>query len=257
MPSPAPGVPPGFVGELYDYQRKGVEWLLRLHDNGTSGLLADEMGLGKTIQVIAFLCHSACRALRAAGGNATAFLASAEDMRVWCSVGCVRGGQGGRVKQAGRGSARCPCATPGNVPGWRSRSRSRVVPVVARNSGPALIVAPLAVLNNWAREFDKFAPHIPVCRYYGTQEERAELRARHIGAGYRDAAGVYHRKPLPVFITTYQVCRGGGGRGGGESQRVSVFGSVRCPAALADSCARPFLRTGVWSCVVVCRRSWL
>nr|XP_022904501.1 DNA excision repair protein ERCC-6-like [Onthophagus taurus] len=39
---------------LYSYQRKGVEWLWRLHKQSHGGLLGDEMGLGKTVQVIAF-----------------------------------------------------------------------------------------------------------------------------------------------------------------------------------------------------------
>lgn len=39
-----------------------------------------------------------------------------------------------------------------------------------------MVVCPLAVLDNWAREFQRFAPDIPVVMYYGTKEERAELR---------------------------------------------------------------------------------
>ncbi len=41
--------------ELFDYQREGVEWMLKLHKAGHGGVLGDEMGLGKTIQVAAFL----------------------------------------------------------------------------------------------------------------------------------------------------------------------------------------------------------
>ena len=39
-----------------------------------------------------------------------------------------------------------------------------------------MVVCPLAVLDNWAREFARFAPDIPVVTYYGTKEERAEIR---------------------------------------------------------------------------------
>ena len=46
---------PGFVGELRDYQKRGVEWLSFLTDHGFGALLADDMGLGKTVQVIAWL----------------------------------------------------------------------------------------------------------------------------------------------------------------------------------------------------------
>ncbi|THH31280.1 hypothetical protein EUX98_g2915 [Antrodiella citrinella] len=45
-----------------------------------------------------------------------------------------------------------------------------------RSPSPFLVVCPLSVLDNWAREFAKFAPEIPVCVYHGSPEERAELR---------------------------------------------------------------------------------
>ncbi|RDX45961.1 hypothetical protein OH76DRAFT_1407538 [Lentinus brumalis] len=45
-----------------------------------------------------------------------------------------------------------------------------------RTPAPFMVVCPLAVLDNWAREFERFAPDIPVVTYYGTKEERAEIR---------------------------------------------------------------------------------
>jgi len=44
-----------FQGQLFDYQKSGLQWLSYLYRSKFSGLLADEMGLGKTIQVMAFL----------------------------------------------------------------------------------------------------------------------------------------------------------------------------------------------------------
>ena len=41
---------------------------------------------------------------------------------------------------------------------------------------PFMVVCPLAVLDNWAKEFARFAPDIPVVTYYGSKEERAEIR---------------------------------------------------------------------------------
>ncbi|KAM0681198.1 DNA excision repair protein ERCC-6 [Glugoides intestinalis] len=40
---------------LFDYQKKGVEWMLNLFEKQKGGILADDMGLGKTIQVCAFI----------------------------------------------------------------------------------------------------------------------------------------------------------------------------------------------------------
>ncbi|CAL1702831.1 unnamed protein product [Somion occarium] len=45
-----------------------------------------------------------------------------------------------------------------------------------RSSAPFMVVCPLSVLHNWAEEFKKFAPEIPVCVYHGSPEERARLR---------------------------------------------------------------------------------
>lgn len=49
--------PRTFVGDLKEYQLKGLRWLDNLYDQGINGILADEMGLGKTIQAIALLAH--------------------------------------------------------------------------------------------------------------------------------------------------------------------------------------------------------
>ncbi len=49
--------PPGFVGELRAYQRRGVGWLAHLRQLGLGACLADDMGLGKTVQAIALLLH--------------------------------------------------------------------------------------------------------------------------------------------------------------------------------------------------------
>jgi DNA helicase INO80 len=45
------------MGDLKEYQLKGLRWLDNLFEQGINGILADEMGLGKTIQAIAFLAH--------------------------------------------------------------------------------------------------------------------------------------------------------------------------------------------------------
>ncbi|KAK7868746.1 hypothetical protein R5R35_002544 [Gryllus longicercus] len=44
-------------GKLKEYQIRGLEWLVSLHNNNLNGILADEMGLGKTIQTIALITY--------------------------------------------------------------------------------------------------------------------------------------------------------------------------------------------------------
>jgi superfamily II DNA or RNA helicase len=47
--------PATFTGQLRDYQRDGLGWMLFLERLGLGGCLADDMGLGKTVQVLALL----------------------------------------------------------------------------------------------------------------------------------------------------------------------------------------------------------
>lgn len=47
--------PESFKGELRDYQRDGLSWMMFLNDFNFGGCLADDMGLGKTVQFIAML----------------------------------------------------------------------------------------------------------------------------------------------------------------------------------------------------------
>jgi len=45
----------GMTSPLRTYQKRGVEWLLFLFENGFGGLLCDDMGLGKTHQTMALM----------------------------------------------------------------------------------------------------------------------------------------------------------------------------------------------------------
>jgi SNF2 family DNA or RNA helicase len=43
-----------FLGDLFNYQKLGLNWLNFLYENRLAAFLADEMGLGKTVQILAF-----------------------------------------------------------------------------------------------------------------------------------------------------------------------------------------------------------
>ena len=49
---------PLMVGEMRDYQLRGVRWMISLHQNGLNGILADQMGLGKTVSRSCRACWS-------------------------------------------------------------------------------------------------------------------------------------------------------------------------------------------------------
>jgi len=65
--------------------------------------------------------------------------------------------------------------------------------------GPFLIVAPLATLPNWVREFEKWLPSLPVVRYHGVQADR-----EHMLAGVLNPKN--KRQPdFPAIVTSYEV----------------------------------------------------
>lgn len=67
-----------------------------------------------------------------------------------------------------------------------------------QESGPNLIVVPSSTLENWLREFYRFAPSLQVRSYYGDQQERMILRD-----------DLYNtRDQIDVLITTYNLAQG-------------------------------------------------
>ncbi|POM77639.1 SNF2_N domain containing hypothetical protein [Phytophthora palmivora] len=65
--------------------------------------------------------------------------------------------------------------------------------------GPHLIVAPLSTLMNWATEFRKWAPSMPVVIYHGTKQERKEMRKHALNRKRRSDVD------FPVVISSYEV----------------------------------------------------
>ncbi|KAF5386168.1 hypothetical protein D9615_002226 [Tricholomella constricta] len=73
------------------------------------------------------------------------------------------------------------------------------------NKGPHLVVVPSSTLENWCREFARFAPSIAVQTYYAGKDERAELRqtlydTQRCKSGTDDG--------WEVLITTYNLAQG-------------------------------------------------
>lgn len=66
-------------------------------------------------------------------------------------------------------------------------------------SGPFLIVAPLATLPNWVREFEKWLPDHPVVRYHGPATERDRMLKTILSPKLK-------RNPdFPFIVTSYEV----------------------------------------------------
>ncbi|XP_019362594.1 PREDICTED: E1A-binding protein p400-like isoform X3 [Gavialis gangeticus] len=69
--------PSGQHGTLRDYQKLGLDWLVKLYEKNLNGVLADETGLGKTMQVAALFAYLAC-----SGGNWGPHLVVAQNCNV-------------------------------------------------------------------------------------------------------------------------------------------------------------------------------
>lgn len=65
-------------------------------------------------------------------------------------------------------------------------------------AGPHLVVVPSSTLENWLREFQKFCPEFVVEPYYGSQDERAEIRI-----ALSDPSAEFD-----VMVTTYNLACG-------------------------------------------------
>lgn len=74
--------------------------------------------------------------------------------------------------------------------------------------GPFLVIAPLSTIANWKREFNKFAPLMPVVLYHGSAKEREALRNAHVKEMHQlnEEAGLEGgRKVRNTFITSYEI----------------------------------------------------
>ncbi|XP_071502572.1 uncharacterized protein, partial [Diadema antillarum] len=64
------------------------------------------------------------------------------------------------------------------------------------NKGPHLVVAPSSTVDNWARELNTWCPALEVILYYGSQEDRHEIRDELL----------YGESSCNVIVTSYNLC---------------------------------------------------
>lgn len=73
------------------------------------------------------------------------------------------------------------------------------------NKGPHLVVVPSSTLENWCREFARFAPSISVQTYYAGKGERSQLREMLLGTQMCNNG---RDEGWEVLITTYTLAQG-------------------------------------------------
>ncbi|KAG8213895.1 snf2 family dna-dependent atpase [Butyriboletus roseoflavus] len=73
------------------------------------------------------------------------------------------------------------------------------------NVGPHLVIVPSSTLENWCREFARFAPSISIQTYYAGKDERPALRQTLIDTQRRQGK---NDSGWEVLITTYNLAQG-------------------------------------------------
>lgn len=66
-------------------------------------------------------------------------------------------------------------------------------------AGPFIVVAPLATLPNWVREFEKWLPGQPVIRFHGNQTERDAMINGPLNPKNKK------KDDFPIIVTSYEV----------------------------------------------------
>ncbi|KAG9316574.1 hypothetical protein JVU11DRAFT_2627 [Chiua virens] len=73
------------------------------------------------------------------------------------------------------------------------------------SAGPHLVIVPSSTLENWCREFARFAPSISIQTYYAGKEERPTLRQTLLDTQCRHSK---NENGWEVLITTYNLAQG-------------------------------------------------
>ncbi|CAL1695101.1 unnamed protein product [Somion occarium] len=71
---------------------------------------------------------------------------------------------------------------------------------------PALVVVPNSTITNWVREFERWAPHLRVCPFYGDAKAREIIKKYelwHTEVSKGTTSAMYH-----VLVTTYETING-------------------------------------------------
>ncbi|KAJ9470395.1 putative helicase CHR10 [Diplonema papillatum] len=81
---------------------------------------------------------------------------------------------------------------------------------LAEGKPPVLVVCPLSTVDNWASEFEKFAPSVRVLKYVGDKEERLATRdsvTDHLRRKKVPSSGVLHIPKIHCVVTTPELLK--------------------------------------------------
>ncbi len=70
---------------------------------------------------------------------------------------------------------------------------------LCHTSGPFIVVAPLATITNWIKEFQKWLPSANVVLYHGNRQEREDIRVQQMPISNQ------HSQDFPIVITSFEI----------------------------------------------------
>ena len=190
---------------LYPYQRRGVEWVLRLHAQGVGGIVADEMGLGKTLQIVAALValkftQEAIRRGRNLSCLPKGEVEGADGSESGGKSDIENGGKGGG-KDGGKNTATNPNTLQSQETITHAHATDTAVDLNTRHL-PSLLIVPATLLGHWLRELRHWCPLLRSVVMHSTSQTVAD------GASLRSVllqCRAKHR--YDVIITTYEGIR--------------------------------------------------
>lgn len=149
-------LPQQLNAQLRSYQTTGYNWLMKLKECKLNGCLADDMGLGKTLQAISLISKNTENEPQ---NKIKEIVVKEKDMF-------------------------------GNV---TKKIVKEMVTEKIKPNKTNLVIAPVSLIYNWMEEINKFAPHLRVIDYRGTDRHKL----------------VPYFKTADVVITSYGTVRRG------------------------------------------------
>jgi len=153
-------------GKMRPYQLEGLNWLIRLYENGINGILADEMGLGKTLQTISLLGY--LKESRGVSGPHL-IITPKSTLTNWANE-CAHRAQRAHERSASTAAIVCVC-TPHSQCDW-----------------------PLLSLCCCCCRCARWCPSLKVIRYHGDPKYRLKIKEAHFDV----------TSDFDICLTTYE-----------------------------------------------------
>lgn len=151
----------GIQGKMRDYQLAGLNWLIRLYENGINGILADEMVCMRTLASETYACQIGSVTICIGCSMTlvynsifvwfiTHFLSICYDVLILLLLHAIQG----------LGKTLQTISLLGYLHEFRGIT------------GPHMVVAPKSTLGNWMNEIRRFCPVLRAVKFLGNPEER-------------------------------------------------------------------------------------